>query len=182
MSEFVHERHKPLTKLVRPRPLVVACAPLRSNVNLSRIVRAASCSGVGRVIACGTAKIIGKIARDGADTIDVEVHRTLAPVLKQLKAEGYHLVGLEQTTGSQNLHGFAFQRQSVLVVGNERAGLRRRVGGAGCRGRDSRLWAAVQLQRGHRHGDGDVEYCRQYPAGSAPVALSTAAAGPVWPW
>ncbi len=166
MSEFVHERHKPLTKLVRPRPLVVACAPLRSNVNLSRIVRAASCSGVGRVIACGTAKIIGKIARDGADTIDVEVHRTLAPVLKQLKAEGYHLVGLEQTTGSQNLHGFAFQRQSVLVVGNERAGLTDDVLAV--------LDAVVEIPVYGLPYSYNVatatamalyEYCRQYPAG-----------------
>ncbi|MEX0677873.1 MAG: RNA methyltransferase [Pirellulales bacterium] len=123
MSEFVHERHKPLAELERPRELIVACAPLRSNVNLSRIVRAASCSGVLRVIACGTAKVIDKIARDGADTIHVEVHRTLAPVLKELKRDGHQLVGLEQTTNSQSLHTFPFDRKTVLVVGNERAGL-----------------------------------------------------------
>ncbi len=123
MPEFVHERHKPPTRLERPRPLIVACAPLRSNINLSRIIRVASCSGVPRVIACGTAKVIGRIARDGADTINIEVHRTLPPVLKQLKQSGYRLVGLEQTTGCANLHSFGFDRQSVLVVGNERTGL-----------------------------------------------------------
>jgi len=32
-------------------------------------------------------------------------------------------VGLEQTTGSESLHNFAFERKSVLVVGNERLGL-----------------------------------------------------------
>ncbi len=123
MSDFVHERHKPPSALSRPRALVVACAPLRSNVNLSRIVRAASCSGVRRVIACGTAKVIGKIARDGAVTIEIDVHRTLPPVLRELKREGFQLVGLEQTTGSQSLHKFRFQRMTVLVVGNERSGL-----------------------------------------------------------
>jgi tRNA G18 (ribose-2'-O)-methylase SpoU len=123
MSEFVHERHPPPAALERPRPLIVACAPLRSNVNLSRIVRVASCSGVSRVIACGTARLIDKIARDGADAIQLEAHRTLPPVLKELKHEGYQLVGLEQTTNSQNLHAFAFERKTVLVVGNERAGL-----------------------------------------------------------
>src|SRR5688500_3854131 len=50
MSEFIHERHKPLTVLDRPRELVVACAPLRSSINLSRIVRAAGCSGVAKII------------------------------------------------------------------------------------------------------------------------------------
>ena len=123
MSEFVHQRHKPYTELERPRELVVACAPLRSNVNLSRIVRVAGCAGVPRVIACGTAKVIDKIARDGADSVAIEVHRTLPPVLKELRAEGYHLVGLEQTTRSENLHTFRFERKTVLVVGNERTGL-----------------------------------------------------------
>jgi tRNA G18 (ribose-2'-O)-methylase SpoU len=123
MSPFTHQRHKPPSGLDRPRELVVACAPMRSNVNLSRIVRAASCSGISRVIACGAAKVIDKIARDGADTITIEVHRTLPPVLKQFKTQGYELVGLEQTTGSQNLHTFAFERKTLLVVGNERTGL-----------------------------------------------------------
>jgi tRNA G18 (ribose-2'-O)-methylase SpoU len=123
MSPFAHQRHKPPSELDRPRELVVACAPMRSNINLSRIVRAASCSGVERVIACGTAKVIDKIARDGADAIAIEIHRTLPPVVKQFKGQGYQVVGLEQTTGSQNLHSFAFERKALLVVGNERTGL-----------------------------------------------------------
>jgi len=40
------------------------------------------------VIACGTAKVIDKIARDGAEEIEIETHRTLLPVLKELKAAG----------------------------------------------------------------------------------------------
>jgi tRNA G18 (ribose-2'-O)-methylase SpoU len=123
MNDFIHQRHKPLAPLDRPRELIVACAPLRTNVNLSRIVRVAGCSGVPRVIACGTAKVIDKIARDGADTVEVEIHRSLGPVLKQLKTEGYVLVGLEQTSNSQSLHAFSFARKTALVVGNERLGL-----------------------------------------------------------
>ncbi|MEX2111695.1 MAG: TrmH family RNA methyltransferase [Pirellulales bacterium] len=123
MPRFVHERHKPLTELERPRELIVACAPMHSNVNLSRIVRVASCAGVTRVIACGAAKVIDKIARDGANAIEIDVHRTLPPVLKELKSAGYCLVGLEQTTNSENLHTYVFERKTALVVGNERAGL-----------------------------------------------------------
>jgi tRNA G18 (ribose-2'-O)-methylase SpoU len=123
MSEFIHLRHKPPSPLARPRELIIACAPLRSNVNLSHIVRTAGCSGVERVICCGHAKIAGKIARDGADTVRVEVHRTLPPVLRELKQAGYRLVGLEQTTGSQNLHSYRFDRKTALVIGNERLGL-----------------------------------------------------------
>lgn len=128
MDEFEHQRHKPPTPLTQPRELIVACAPFRSNVNLSRIVRAAGCCGVQRVICCGNAKVIGKIARDSlADDnpagLKFEVHRTLAPALERLRAENYRIVGLEQTTGSQCLYTFPFERRTVIVVGNERTGL-----------------------------------------------------------
>ena len=53
----------------------------------------------------------------------MEVHRTLPPVLKDLKEQGYQLVGLEQTTGSESLFEFPFERRTALVVGNERQGL-----------------------------------------------------------
>jgi tRNA G18 (ribose-2'-O)-methylase SpoU len=96
---------------------------MRSNVNLSNIVRTAGCCGITRLIACGNAKIDRSIARDGADQVQIEVHRTLPPVLKDLKAEGYVMVGLEQTTNSRNLHEYRFERRTALVIGNERLGL-----------------------------------------------------------
>jgi tRNA G18 (ribose-2'-O)-methylase SpoU len=43
--------------------------------------------------------------------------------LKQLKAAGLTLVGLEQTTNSVSLHDYRFPRQTALVIGNERLGL-----------------------------------------------------------
>lgn len=129
MSGFAHERHKPPTPLGHPRELVLACAPLRSNVNLSRIVRAAGCCGVRTVICCGAPKLIDKIVRDSADgevnpaAVEVRVHRTLAPPLAKLKQEGYRLVGLEQTAASVCLYDFAFVPRTVLVLGNERRGI-----------------------------------------------------------
>jgi tRNA G18 (ribose-2'-O)-methylase SpoU len=136
---FIQQRHKPLIELERPRELVVACAPLRSNINLSRILRTAGCLGIRRVIACGSAKVVRKIARNSVDdgdaprsdhegveaepTVDLEVHRTLPPVLKELRAAGYQLVALEQTTGSESIFDFRFERKTALIVGNERSGL-----------------------------------------------------------
>jgi tRNA G18 (ribose-2'-O)-methylase SpoU len=123
MSEFIQQRHPPSAPLDRPRELIVACAPMRSNVNLSRIVRAAGCCGVQRMICCGNAKVIGKIARDTEEVVQIETHRTLPPVLKRLREEGSVLVGLEQTSGAQSLFEFPFPRKAVLVVGNERLGI-----------------------------------------------------------
>jgi tRNA G18 (ribose-2'-O)-methylase SpoU len=96
---------------------------MRSNVNLSRIARVASCCGLERIICIGPARLDRKIARDGADTVQIETHRTLLPVLDSLRNDSYCLVGLEQTSNSQSLHGYPFVRRTALVIGNERTGL-----------------------------------------------------------
>jgi tRNA G18 (ribose-2'-O)-methylase SpoU len=123
MPDFEHQRHKPPTPLDRPRELLIVCAPMRSNINLSRIARAAGCCGVGRIICTGSAKLDRKIARDGADAVEIEIHRTLGPVLDKLRDGGYRLVGLEQTTNSRNLLDYQFSHRTALVIGNERTGL-----------------------------------------------------------
>jgi tRNA G18 (ribose-2'-O)-methylase SpoU len=123
MTDFTHERHKPPRHLDRSRELLLVCATMRSNVNLSRIARVASCCGLERIICIGQAKLERKIARDGADTLRLETHRSLLPVLDALRTDGYRLVGLEQTSNSQNLHDYRFARRTALVIGNERTGL-----------------------------------------------------------
>jgi tRNA G18 (ribose-2'-O)-methylase SpoU len=123
MPRFEHIRHKPPEVPAVARELVVACPPMRSHVNLSHIVRTCGCFGIRRVIACGAAGLHGRIARDGADEVALEVHRSLPPVLDRLRAEGFEIVGLEQTTGSERLFEFPFARRTVLVIGNERTGL-----------------------------------------------------------
>jgi len=152
--------------LTRPRELVVACPPMRSNVNLSRIARAAGCCGVRRLICCGNAKILREIARDTGDSLTIELHRSLAPLLSKLRQEGYQLVGLEQSAGSESLYDFSFARRTVLVVGNERLGIEPEVLELMDRvveipvygsplAHNAATAAAIAL----------YEYCRQYPSG-----------------
>jgi tRNA G18 (ribose-2'-O)-methylase SpoU len=123
MEPFVHWRHKPPTQLLRPRELVLAIPPLRSQINLARIVRTAGCCGVTRLVACGHGRIDPKIARDALQQVEVQRRRSLPPVLKELRDEGYRLVGLEQTSNSCNLYHYAFARRTALVIGHERSGL-----------------------------------------------------------
>jgi len=123
MPRFEHVRHRPPQEPAQERDLVIACAPMKSNINLSHIVRSAGCFGVARVIGCGAARLEQRIARDGAETVRLEVHRSLAPVLDGLRAQGYQIVGLEQTTHSERLFDFRFVPKTALVVGNERLGL-----------------------------------------------------------
>jgi len=96
---------------------------MRSNVNLSRIVRLAGCAGITKVIQCGQGKVDREIARDAIDFVEIVVRRSLAPVLEHLKEDGYSRVGLEQTTRSICLFDFEFVNKTALVIGAEREGL-----------------------------------------------------------
>ena len=167
MSKFEHIRHKPPEVPAVARELVVACPPMRSHVNLSHIVRTCGCFGIRRVIACGAAGLHGRIARDGADQVALEIHRSLPPVLDRLRAEGWEIVGLEQATGSEPLFTFRFAARTVLVVGNERTGLTAeelarldRVAEIPMAGLPHSLNAATAT------AVAVYEYCRQWPAGS----------------
>lgn len=166
MLEFIHQRHQPPTKLERPRELVVACPSMRSGVNLSRIVRAAGCCGVEKMIACGNVNIDEKIARDAMQQVKIEVRRTLLPALKKLKLAGYQLVGLEQTSNSENIHTFPFTRRTVLVIGHERLGLSEEILAVLDRtveipvyGKPASYNAATAASMAL------YEYCRQFPQG-----------------
>ena len=166
MAKFEHLRHKEPRVLAAPRPLILACAPLRSSVNLSRIARAAGCCGVERIISAGQAKLDPKIAREDTEAILLEHRRSLPPVLAKLRQEGYTRVGLEQTTHSTNLHHYHFDRQTVLVIGNERQGLTDDI--------LAELDAVVEIPVWGMPYSYNVatattmalyEYCRQYPDG-----------------
>jgi tRNA G18 (ribose-2'-O)-methylase SpoU len=166
MSQFEHLRHKEGSALSRPRELIVACAPMHSNVNISSVARTASACAVERLVLTGNASLISKIARDGAEELDVSIHRSLAPVLQKLRSDGYRLVGLEQTTNSTSMHSYNFSRRTVLVVGNERTGLTPEI--------LNLLDDAVEIPvYGLPHSFNAAtaasmalyEYCRQYPNG-----------------
>lgn len=164
--DIAHVRHKPPIELSRPRELIVVCAPFRSQINLSRLIRAAGCFGVKRVIACGHAKLDRKISRDGAESVELEVRRSLVPVLDRLVEDGFHTVGVEQTNSSVSIFDFAFERRSAIVLGNERLGL----------GDDElkRMRSVVEIPvygLPHSHNVATAgalalyEYCRQFPLG-----------------
>ena len=167
-SSFEHIRHRPPAQLAAPRQLILACPEFRSRVNLSNIVRTCGCFGIRRVIACGSGRLDERIARNGADAVTIEVHRSLPPVLDRLKQDRWQLVGLEQATHSECLFSFRFVSRTVLVVGNERLGIEPevlarldRVAEIPLAGLPHSLNAATST------AVAIYEYCRQFPDGGA---------------
>ena len=166
MPKFEHIRHKPPTELKHERPFIIACSPLRSHVNLSTIMRMAGCSGVNKVIATGNAKVNAKIARDGAEQVELMTKNSLPPVLKKLKQDGYKLVGLEQTTNSSSLHSYEFPHKCVLVVGSEREGLSQECLDLLDATVEIPVWGLpYSYNVASATSLAVYEYCRQYPEG-----------------
>lgn len=166
MTRFEHVRHRPPAQLEQPRELILALAPMRSNVNLSRLVRLAGCSGIQQVIQIGPGKIDKEIARDALEVVTIDQRRSLPPVLQKLKTEGYQIIGLEQTTHSECLYQFQFPRRCVLVIGNERDGLSQDI--------LDELDRVIEIPVYGRPYSYNVvtatvmavyEYCKQFPAG-----------------
>ena len=98
--------------------------------------------------------------------MQIEVHRSLPPVLDRLKQEGWQLVGLEQATHSENLFSFQFVSRTVLVIGNERLGIDPEI-----LGRLDRVAEIPMAGLPHSLNAATstalaiYEYCRQFPAG-----------------
>ena len=122
-SDFRHLRHKPPRSLLRPREITLVVPQMQSHVNLARIVRAAGCFGITKIIALGQAKLDRRIARDAADTVELTVRRSAQPALEELRAAGFRMVGLEQATHSTPLRDYVFQRRTALLIGHERRGM-----------------------------------------------------------
>lgn len=167
-KNFVQIRHKEPLQLTRPRELIVAVPPMRSNVNLSRIVRAAGCCGVRRIICCGNAAIHAKIARETGCDLELEQHRSLAPeLIRKWKNRGWRVVALEQTNDSCWLHEYAFPEKTFLIVGNERLGILPEI----LREADDVVEIPMYgLPFSHNAATATAiamyEYCRQYPCGA----------------
>jgi len=130
------------------------------------MVRLAGCFGIPEIVHCGNSKIDRDIARDAADCVKITSRRTLAPVVNKLRKQGYHCVGLEQTTNSSLLYEFEFQRKTALVIGAEREGLSQEV--------LDELDAVVEIPVYGQPASFNVvtattmaayEYCRQFPNG-----------------
>lgn len=164
--KFEHIRHKPPQALDLPRELLLVSSPLRSSVNLSRLVRLAGCAGLTKIVHCGAGKVDREIARDAADVVQITNPRSLPPVLDRLRTEGFRCVGLEQTTHSVSLYDYQFVRKTALVIGSEREGLPQEV--------LDRLDDVVEIPVYGQPASYNVvtattmavyEYCRQFPKG-----------------
>ena len=116
-------RHSEPIAVERRNDFVLACPDMHSIVNLSRIVRAAGCFGLTHLLCCGKGRLDAKVSRGAEAQLHIRTCRTLKHPLRRLKADGFQVVGLEQTSTSESLLSFSFPRKCVLLLGHEKKGI-----------------------------------------------------------
>ena len=113
---------------------VVLLHNIRSAHNVGSIFRSADGAGVERVYLSGYTptpidifgrpqKEIAKTALGAERELPWEHHASIAALIKKLKREGWHVVGVEQDKRAQHHKKFKRKQKTVFVFGNEVKGL-----------------------------------------------------------
>ncbi|MFM2414597.1 MAG: hypothetical protein RI911_290 [Candidatus Parcubacteria bacterium] len=116
---------------------VVLFHNIRSAHNVGAMFRTAECAGVSKVFLIGHTpapinrfgfpqKEIAKSALGAESLLPWESRKTIGPLLKRLKREGYTIIALEQSHDSVNYKKIR-SAKIALIVGNEVTGLEQSV-------------------------------------------------------
>lgn len=110
--------------------LVVVLDNVRSMHNVGAIFRTADAFIINEIILCGITpkpphREIHKAALGATESVDWKYEETISDALKNLKKDGYEIVGIEQTTDSKNIIDFNIYKEKkyAIVLGNEVDGL-----------------------------------------------------------
>ena len=109
-------------------PVAILLEKIRSIHNVGAFFRTADCAGVEKVFLCGwTAapprKEIAKVALGAEEVIPWQRIQDPVEAARAVKAEGYRLIAVEQTTSSENLYTAELPFPCCLVFGNEVEGV-----------------------------------------------------------
>ena len=111
-------------------PLVVVLDNVRSMHNVGAVFRTADAFLVEKILLCGITpqpphREIHKAALGATESVDWAYFESVTEALQSIKPEGYRVVGVEQTTGSQMITEFDFAKSQkyALVLGNEVEGI-----------------------------------------------------------
>ena len=111
-------------------PLVIVLDNVRSMHNVGAVFRTADAFLVEKILLCGITpqpphREIHKAALGATESVDWAYFESVTEALQSLKSEGYRVVGVEQTTGSQMITEFDFAKSQkyALVLGNEVEGI-----------------------------------------------------------
>ena len=129
MRKLSHEELQARRQNRRPAlPFTIVLNNIRSLYNVGSIFRTADGAGMEKLYLCGITGLppdskISKTALGAEKTVAWEFHESVISAIKELKAQNYQIVLLEQTQKSISYEEFCPHAPVCLVVGNEISGI-----------------------------------------------------------
>lgn len=121
-------------KKIEKLPVVVVLDNIRSFHNVGSVFRTADAFRFEQIILCGITpqpphREIHKTALGATESVDWIYQEDTLDVLKKLKADGYKLLSLEQTSDSVMMQDFKPEKNEkyVVILGNEVFGVQQEV-------------------------------------------------------
>jgi len=114
-------------------PVTIILDNVRSAINVGSIFRTSDAFLIEKIILCGITAIppdkeIRKTALGATDSVKWEFFENTINAVSKLKAEGYHIIGIEQTDKSTMLNDISLPKKSIaIIVGNEVNGVAQEV-------------------------------------------------------
>jgi tRNA G18 (ribose-2'-O)-methylase SpoU len=113
---------------------VIVLDNVRSHNNVGSVFRTADAFLTKKIYLCGiTAKPphrdIQKTALGATESVDWSYHESTIDIVRELKAEGYKIIGIEQTEGSVGLQNIKTEKgqKYALIFGHEVNGVDQKV-------------------------------------------------------
>ena len=117
-------------KKVEKIPLVVILDNIRSMHNVGATFRTADAFLVEKIILCGITpqpphREIHKAALGATESVDWSYAENTNNAIEELKSNGYHIIGIEQTSASKILTDFEIDKSQkyAIILGNEVDGI-----------------------------------------------------------
>ncbi|WP_294199567.1 MULTISPECIES: RNA methyltransferase [Chryseobacterium] len=117
-------------KSVEKIPLVVVLDNIRSMHNVGATFRTADAFLIRKIILCGITpqpphREIHKAALGATESVDWSYENDINATIDDLKAQGFEIVGIEQTTGSRMITDFIIDssKKYAVILGNEVEGI-----------------------------------------------------------
>lgn len=117
-------------KAIEKIPFVIVLDNVRSQNNIGSAFRTADAFRLSKILLCGITSVpphreIHKTALGATESVDWTYVESAAEAVRNLKAEGYRLVAVEQTSESMMLQDFVPTPESklALIFGNEVNGI-----------------------------------------------------------
>ncbi len=114
-------------------PVTIILDNVRSAINVGSILRTSDAFLIEKIILCGITAIppdkeIRKTALGATDSVKWEFFENTINAVSKLKAEGYHIIGIEQTDKSTMLNDISLPKKSIaIIMGNEVNGVAQEV-------------------------------------------------------